>query len=213
MYFFNLSRDSYCALLSVDRLLGYLKRKTKSEASKIRYLEDPYAFCKYVGKQPDDLIRLSKEELEKLLHDYQDALESKGLSIKTINTRIGVLLTFFRVNGFKKEKELEVEMFHLPSRYRKRPQYIPTPEEVYRMSEATSNLRDRAIILVSFTSGLRNSTLRALTYGDIREELEKCISPLKIPVYPEMKQRVPDACKGLVFVVCLLAFPFLSIRL
>jgi len=40
------------------------------------------------------------------------------------------------------------------------------------------------------------SALVALNYGDIREELEKGEEHVKVPVYPEMKERVSDACKG-----------------
>ena len=47
-----------------------------------------------------------------------------------------------------------------------------------------------------YSTGLRVSTLIALLYGDLKEELERGYSIVKVPVYPEMKNRIPEACKN-----------------
>jgi hypothetical protein len=69
-------------------------------------------------------------------------------------------------------------------------------EEIYSMVyESGASLRDQAIIL--YTSVLRNSTLRALHYGDIKEELEAGIALLLIDIKPDiLKARVHIAAKG-----------------
>jgi hypothetical protein len=64
------------------------------------------------------------------------------------------------------------------------------------MAYAAGSKRNRAVILMLYTTGLRVSTLQALTFGDVREELEKGFDVIKIPIYLEMKKRVPGACKG-----------------
>jgi len=178
---------------SVSRLLRHLLRKSGSEASRIAYLRVVHRFCKRCGFQPDELLRLEKREIEKLVQDFCDDLLDKDCSRRYISTVLHVLLTFFRVNGFK---ELNVEHYHVPARYRKREEYVPTKNEVYEMVDNAGNLKNRAIILSLYSSGLRVSTLAALTLGDIREELEKGYSVIKILVYAEMKKRVPEACKG-----------------
>jgi hypothetical protein len=64
------------------------------------------------------------------------------------------------------------------------------------MALASGSLRNKALILALYTSGLRNSTLRALLYRDVKEELEKGVEVVKLPVYPEMKRVDVGACKG-----------------
>jgi len=64
------------------------------------------------------------------------------------------------------------------------------------MAEVASSLRNKAMILLMAFSGLRVSTLLALRYQDIKDELEQGIENLRIEVYPEMKDVVSSACKG-----------------
>jgi site-specific recombinase XerD len=64
------------------------------------------------------------------------------------------------------------------------------------MADATGNTRDRAIILTMWSTGLRVSTLTALNLSDIQRDLLEGQDNLLVPVYPGMKEWVPDACKG-----------------
>jgi len=186
---------------SVQRLLDHLKRKARSEASRIKYLEEIHRFIRYVGvNDPDVLLKKSKKDVEEVIQKFVDELAEKKLSIRYLNTLIADLKLFFRVNGFKNEKEIEVERYYQPARYRKKPEYIPTKEEIFSMAESCgsslSGLRNKAMILCLYGSGLRNSTLRALRMKDVRKELEAGFDVIQVPVYPEMKTFVPNACKG-----------------
>ena len=106
------------------------------------------------------------------------------------------LRAFFRANGYKGPRALELETYHVPRRFRTRPEYVPAKLETYRMADCAGSLRDRAMVLLLYTSGLRNSTMRALLVGDIMDELEEGLPIIRIPVYVEMKQWIPSACKG-----------------
>ena len=182
---------------SVDRMLKHYSRKVRSEHTRLNAIGTLAHFCKFAGfDNPDDLVKLSSEEASRLVQSFIDSLRDRGLSIRYINVSLAYLKTFFKVNGFKNDRELEVERYYQPSRYRKRKEYIPTPEEIYRMAYASGSVRNKALILALYTSGLRNSTLRALLYRDVKEELEAGLDIIKVPVYPEMKRVDPSACKG-----------------
>lgn len=179
---------------SVNNLLLHLMRKSKSESSKDLYLWHLSKFCEYTNKKPNELVALRRDQVEKLVQKYADSL--RDASPRYSNLAIAILKSFFVTNGFKRAKALELETYHAPPRFRITPEYIPTKGEVYRIADSACSLRDRAIILTLFSTGLRNSTLRAILYQDIAKELKSDYANVMIPVYPEMKNIEPNACKG-----------------
>lgn len=181
---------------SIGLLLKHLSRKSRSEASRRAYLRRVFLLCISTCLTPDELVKLPKDRIEKLVQDHADKYNDGEHSIRYINNTIHLLKTFFKVNGFKGVKTLEIESYYMPSRYRKRPEYIPKKHEIYLMADSACSLRDRAIILTLYSSGLRNSTLRALLYKDVECELTTGIDNIMIPVYPEMKFVDTNACKN-----------------
>lgn len=181
---------------SVDMLLRHYVRKMHSELTRRNSLFALSAFCRFAGKSPEELVSLASGEAGALLQGFLDAKHGAGRSIRYINVLLAYLEVFFRVNGFKNGREIAVERYHQPVRYRKRPEYIPTPDEVYRMAYAAGSRRNTALILLAYTSGLRNATVRSLRYRDVGDELERGCEVVKVPVYPEMKEVDPGACKG-----------------
>jgi integrase len=184
---------------SVQKLLNHLARRIKSEGSRECYLSWLYRFCKKVGKDPDEVVAMDPQWIRDSVQDFVD---DSGISTpETGNLARAALTAFLKSNGFDggDKNAIKVRGFFTPARKTiEMSDYVPSREEIYRMAGTgrVNNIRDRAAILVLFTSGLRQGTLRALRYVDIKQELEDGIVPLKIPVYPEMKQFVPDACKG-----------------
>ena len=180
---------------SVDRLLRHLGRKTRSEGSRATYLKTLAQFVKFVSLSPDGLVALNKEEVEEKIQAFCDL----AVAPRTANRKMEELKSFFKCNGFRvgDKCNLVLEKRYVGTRQRSRPEYIPTDEEIYRMvSEAGLNLKWRASLLTLYTTGMRNSTGRAMRYGDIREELEADVVPLLVRIYPEMKEVVPGACKN-----------------
>ena len=178
---------------SVQNLLNHLARYTRSEGSREKYLDLLRRFCEWCNYNPNELVCLPKEKVESLIQSFADGLAAMDRSKAYVNSVIKRLKTFFRSNGYK---DLEIATHFVPTRYRKRPEYVPTKEEVYAMADAAGSLRNRAIILFLWSSGLRVSTLCALNYGDVAHDVESGETHIMVPVYPEMKERVPDACKG-----------------
>ena len=60
------------------------------------------------------------------------------------------------------------------------------------MAYSAGSLRNKALVLALYTSGLRNSTLRAVLYKDVKHELEKQ-DVVKFPVYPIRKRHIVQA--------------------
>ncbi|MEM2936869.1 MAG: tyrosine-type recombinase/integrase, partial [Candidatus Bathyarchaeia archaeon] len=181
---------------SVDRFLSHYKRKVRSEKTRENACLTLKGLCEFAGMGPEELVALGAGEVSSLVQKFIDSLADRGYSIRYVNVSLAYLKTFFNINGFKGAKALDVERHHQPSRYRKRSEWIPTSEEIYKMAYASGSTRNRALILSAYSSGLRNSTLRALLYGDIREELENGLDVIRVPVYPEMKNVDSGACKG-----------------
>ena len=183
---------------SVQLMLRYLKRKTGSDTSRMKYLGEFARFLNWHEiKSPEDYLAMGKETCTRLLQETSDTMNDKGASIHYINTFVSDVSLFLRVNGVK---DLDIQRIHQPARYRKKPEYIPTKEEVFAMAgtcgSSLAGMRDKAMILCMYGSGLRNSTIRAVLYGDVKAELEAGAEVVKVPVYPEMKKVVPGACKG-----------------
>lgn len=182
--------------ISVDRALRHYARRVKSERTRENFCITLMSFFKYCGLDPDAVVSLDPDAVSKLCQDYTDYLKENDYSIRYVNVTQAYLKTFFRENGFSGGRELKVERYYQPARYRKKPEYIPVSEEIYRMGYAAGSLKNRSMIFMLYTGGLRNSTLRAITYGDVKDELSSGLNIVKINVYPEMKKIDSGACKG-----------------
>jgi integrase len=182
----------------VNNLLKHLKyRKIGSESSRCIYGNAVYAFSQHTGKLPDELVALKKVDIEKLIEDFcYHKMDYGWKSPRTANTALFMLKTFFKVNGFRGSEKLEVECFHQSARDRTRPEYIPTLDEARRMANVAGSLRNRAIVFFMVSTGLRNGTVRALLFGEVKEELEKGATNILVRVHKGMKRIVHSACKG-----------------
>jgi len=181
--------------VSVDRLLRHLARRTGSEASRRVYLKTLAEFVRFTGLSPDELVALGREEVEERVQAFCDLVRTP----RTANRKMEELKTFFKCNGFRvgNRCSLVLERRYVGARHRSRAEYIPTDEEIYRMvNESGLSLKWRSFLLTLYTTGLRNSTARALRVGDVWGELKAGVTPLLMRVYPEMKRVVPEACKG-----------------
>jgi integrase len=171
-----------------------LSRKSKSEGTRKVYIWHLYKFCRFADRTPAQLVRMRRNDVEHLVQQYADSFS--GTSRAYSNLAIAALKAFFAANGFTRNRALELESYYRPPRHRITNEYIPTKAEVYRMADSSGSLRDRAIILMLYSSGLRNSTLRALRVKDVKKELLAGQDIVMIAVYPEMKEVDPAACKG-----------------
>jgi integrase len=61
-------------------------------------------------------------------------------------------------------------------------EHVPSPDEVYIIIDQAKRLRDKAMFLVLFQSGIRVNGLCRLTYGMVREQLEQNKIPLRLRI-------------------------------
>jgi integrase len=177
---------------SVQNLLDHLSRFGKSESSKEVYLNQLRRLCEWLKLDPDQLVDLPKHKVEVSVQKFVDQAAGLNRSRAYVNSMIKRFRAFFRVN----DRSPKLHAYSIPPRYRKRPEYIPTISEVRAMATAAESLRNRALILAAWSSGLRVSTLCALNYGDIANDLNAGCASVRMPIYSDMKRRLPDACKG-----------------
>lgn len=195
--FFKINDDGWSSgYLPITMLLQHLSRRSKSSATRRNYLHHIRNFCLWLRVQPDELTQMPKQKAEQLIQKYADSYNNDNYSRRTINSIITTLKTLYQVNGYRGSHQLNIEIYYTPKRYRKTKEYIPQKHEVYLMADNAGSLRDRAVILSIFSSGIRNSTLRAILYKDIKKELLQGLSIIRVPIYPEMKDVDPDACKN-----------------
>lgn len=176
---------------SIMKVAEYLYRsKSRSLQSLQEYAWSIGSFSDYVHKAPDVLIQecLTTEGLPNpmTIHSMGEAIdrwmgemEAVDLAPGSIVVRGAHIKTFFRVNGIALEP---LRRYSLRVRYRDR---APKPEEVQRILEV-ADLRERAMVAMLATSGMRIGTLLKLKYRHVREDLEAGRTPLHIHVEAEI---------------------------
>ena len=188
---------------SVQRTLDYLRlRKSGSLQSARTICENLGRLCKDFGIDPDTFVGLSREQIEARIQQHCDGIRDRsrlrGRSANYPNTVLASLKTFFACNGFKRENglELRVQGYRQPPRTTNRPEYIPSLKEALTMADRAGSKRNRAVILTAITTGLRNSSLRAIRIGDILSELKLGQKVICISIDATWNDRIPGACKN-----------------
>ena len=190
---------------SVQRVLDHLREKGSGYDYQTYGSVETYAdvFSRFVefvkethpelrSATPNSLVELPKKKAESLVEEYINIGVSRNLSKKvTASWRYNILMHYQR-----SKKSLDVKKVRIPPRYRKRKEHSPSPTEVLTIADAAKTNRDRAMILCLYTSGIRDSTFRAIRYKDVKADLEAGRDTIFVPIYPEMKKLDDRACKG-----------------
>ncbi|MFQ5836453.1 MAG: tyrosine-type recombinase/integrase [Candidatus Bathyarchaeia archaeon] len=178
---------------SVQKWISKLKEKAGWRSTMPGFLRTLYKFSKYCGKSPSELVASTLEkQIAKGPGELVPAsLETREVAQKFVNEMVNsgkhesaryaraCLASFFRANDVS---------LHLDpiSKFTKKTEVIPTKEQVYVMADYTRSLRDRAIILCMYQSGLGVTPLRNLNYGHIKEQIEKNRIPIRVHISSEI---------------------------
>lgn len=158
------------------RSRGIKKKTVRIYESRIRY------YCKFVGKSPTELvdeaekeqdqgIKLRKRKVKIYVLDFIDHLKSIGRSSNTIKSYIETIKAFYN--------EYDIDIPKLKGNFSKKGENktfetLPTKAHIRQVIDICS-LRDKAIVLLHFSSGMGASEIRHLSYSDffnaIKEEI------------------------------------------
>lgn len=173
-----------------------LKKKAGWRTTIPSFLRTLYQFTKYSGKSPNELIGIGstdkklepREEptsatpaIKKLVQDFINELLSSGKRERARHVRT-CLTSFFKANGIS----LELERI---SRQAKKEEVILSKDQVYAMADYAGSLRNRAIILCMYQSGLGVTALRNLDYGRIKNQLENKRVPIRIRITSRINKK------------------------
>jgi integrase len=187
----------------------------KCEGTRHTYLSSLMVFVGYTGLSPKKLIDLADEDRKKgvrergdpefkilgfydwLTRGYIRKSRGKnkgkiGISRTLASTYCNSMRSFYKANGFPLHLEIpksipKKENFKLPLR----------PPEIKRLLDATTNLRDKAIILALFQSGMSINELCNLTYRDVANGLQNNEEPLNLHLIQKKEQVEYDTFLGI----------------
>jgi len=138
-------------------MLEELQRRNYSDRTADSYIRMVAAFAKYFGKSPD---KLGPDDLRR----YQAyLLKERKLGVGTVIARVAAL-RFFYVRTPQRHD------FRQDLPYPKKPRRLPTIlslEEVGRLIDAAGNLRQRAMLMILYGTGMRRREVAQLKVSAI----------------------------------------------
>ena len=172
---------------SVGRWLRDLSfERSGSEKTRSFFLWVLRKFSGFVGKSPDEMVFECKGS-EEVRQAYADRIKAfvmrDGRARGTVSTYSAVLKSFFKHNNVLVPVGRVKNWVTFEDN-------APTPEELRKLLEV-ADLRTKVMVAILAQSGMRIGTLAGLTYGHVREGLEKGEVPLRIHISSmEAKGRV-----------------------
>jgi len=131
-----------------------------------------YKFGEAMNLTPEQFQQTDKFEARDLVWNYVS--EFKGKTPREAKVTIAALKSFYRSNyGVQLPFDSRRGGKHYIRATKKKAKYeiVPEKNQVYAIVDATRSLRDRALILTLFESGVRVNAACSLNVGDVREQL------------------------------------------
>ncbi len=144
----------------------------------VRYFRE---FCEFSKLSPDDIVTIAKTD-QRRIHDlaqqFFEHLARQNLSSWTCTVAYSAVRSFCKWN--------DVKLGAMPKKFAGHVQYesdrILRPQEVAKMIDMAPSVRNKAVVSFLHQSAQRAGVLTALRYGDVREQLERGISPIVIDI-------------------------------
>jgi len=150
-------------------------------------------FCESVELEPEEWRGLDRFKARDYAWQYVEPLIREHSTVAA-----GFLITlkswFRNLNGEQLPFDSTRGGKHWIHIHYKKPAYehIPDKKEMFQIVDMASSLRDKAILLLLFQSGVRVNVLEHLKYGDVVDQLDKDTITLKITGDLDHKLRSRD---------------------
>ena len=167
----------------------WLQRRPKN--TRINYGSALMKFCEFADVTPKDFQLMNRKEARDTAWNYIRTLLDKPSVANVVMAALksfyinhdGEILPFDSHRGGK-------HYFNNLRRKRAAYEHIPTRKEVYEIADVASSLRNRAIILILFQSGIRVNALCRLTYEMVRRQLRENEVPIRIRITDEIDTKL-----------------------
>jgi len=150
---------------SFRRVIRYFRRKRGKLVSQSTLKNYAYwveMFCRFLGKEPDEVIEGWRDEW---LEEYLDHLLDKGIAGATISTYIQAVVTWLRVNNLNPRRPVTPTVV-IENRDR-----APTKEEL-RTILLHSGVKLRVFTLLASSTGIRVGALLKLKWKNVNLDFQ-----------------------------------------
>lgn len=153
----------------LDQYIGSLRASGRSAKTVSCYQERIGQFITYIT---ESFYPIDHSDAIQLPHvqSYHDQLIDKGLSVSTRRTYLATIQGFLQWQDRQNQttdKHNWIDQIEIPKRPRRLPPTALSIEEVRQLIQASTSLRNRAILTVMYACGLRRSEVVALNVGDL----------------------------------------------
>jgi len=157
-----------------DWIDGYESSYTRDQ-----FLRTLHLFVERTGLNPDELLRLGADEVRRRLVRVSREIRDEG-------KHAWALALIKSVKSFCKYHGVEIKLRRGERIHARRKrigvEIIPNADQVYKMAEHARTLRDRAIILCLWQSGVRVGCLVKWRFGMVRDQLFPPDGKIRVPV-------------------------------
>jgi integrase/recombinase XerD len=138
---------------TMERSLLLFQNSLKSEKSFVTYLKNLNYFRKFINVDSfDSMIRVPQDKLQIFLEDYIMDLKTR-INPNTVPTYYFPIQTFLETNDIDLKWKKIRRLF--PAKIKKTGREAWSTSEIKMMLEATTSIRNKALILVLASSGIR----------------------------------------------------------
>lgn len=162
-----------------EKFKNFIKDRKLRESTELLYVRRLTDFCNFINKDPTDLIEESQKEYHQknrnnmvshYVEKYLNELKDKGKSLNTIKNRFDTLKAFFSEFEIDKSVLKDIKTFDNLSF-----DGLPQKDQI-RKAVQIAGIRDKAIVLLHFSSGMGAIELRYLTYGDFINSIDEYLN-------------------------------------